>query len=346
MIKQFLQQLVVLQALISFTLFTPMAQAKASSPFTQQWVNEFNYSWTPESSFANAKSLFSTDQDHKDIDEDYNKFKEKPFNWNFQMDENGVALWQDGQKQFVFNDYNKESVTINGKVVSFKKGTSYKKFQSDFAKAVKSKSFSFNHLFIDEAHAILPFLLAGAVILGVAGVAAANETPTRKCLYSGTVPANDFASNVASSKFKGRRICSDMPRNYQKRLRLVARNFNDNMKFNERTNTRYQYRETCINQYAAAGRPRAVQICKCIYRKQLSCNAGGWNMLPQMAVQTCQTAYTFWTGCQNPTTPVVDTPTPTACNGKNGQNTCSPQVDPPVVDTPTPDQPHRPKTNQ
>lgn len=357
MIKQFLQQMIVLQAFIAFTVMAPVAQAKASSPFTSDWVNEFNYSWSLESSVAKAKSIFTTKQDHKDIDEAYQKSKDKNIKWRLAVDGDGAALWQGDKKEFVLNAFSKNSVTVNGMEISLKKGVSYNKFKMDFAKAVKSKSYSLNSLFIDEAHAFFPLFVGAFVAIAAVAASEANASPQKVCLNTYTVPMDQFANDYkAKGKFKSNSRCSSMPTDYQKRLRLVARNFNDNMPFSEKVSgSNLTHRPSCLTKYAGAGPSRSVQVCKCIYRKQLSCNQEGWNMTAKMAAATCQTAYGFWNGCQNPQpqTPTnghpgpVDTPSPGCVNGKNGQKcTTTVIVAPPIVENPSPQQPGRPKVER
>lgn len=348
-LKYFLNQLLVVMSFISFNLLSPVAQAQASTPFSQDWVSDTNYAWTLESSIDNLKSWFKTKEDHREIDAAFNQLKKQKLDWKLVQDNNGAIFLLNGEPAFHFDAFNKESATVNGTVVSFKKGVSFKKFVNDFTNAIKKKDYSLNSLFINEADAILPFLI-GALVIGGIALAASSANAGQNC----SVPSHPYCESLDRSKFKNGRKCNDMPTNYQRRLKLVSDQFKSNAKFNQNTNTSYRYSEACIVKYQEVGRPAAVQLCKCIYKKQRNCapdnsSAGsplyGWNMTEQMAEQTCMVAYRYWKEPCTTNTPPVDTPTPPTTCGKTSGGCNNPPVDDtPIEDTPTPDT-HRPKTS-
>ena len=68
-----------------------------------------------QTAVENAKKVFTTKQDHKDLDALYKKYKSKDFKFKFMQDGDGVALWNEGKKEFVFDHFDKSHVTINGK---------------------------------------------------------------------------------------------------------------------------------------------------------------------------------------------------------------------------------------
>ncbi|MBT3586430.1 MAG: hypothetical protein HN509_16095 [Halobacteriovoraceae bacterium] len=70
--------------------------------------------------------------------------------------------------------YNKKAIAINGKTIPLEKNKTFGAYYQSILKIAPSKKASFHpaNLFVDEAHALIGWLIAGAVILAGAGIAA------------------------------------------------------------------------------------------------------------------------------------------------------------------------------
>lgn len=285
-------------------------------------IDYLNYESNLEAIVMKYKGHFESRADHKYLDKllKENKKQFDKWLWRFEPRSGGnVALRINGRVQAIISDMdaNGRSYKLNGTPIAWTEGMSFKEYHEKNVAALKKNSVAgvFDTLFISEAHAIAPLLAFGLVAGGLAIAAnEANAANAPRCEYTArpiTVQSGGNQYSVQAdelrpyrSNFRGGRMCStrSMPRDFRRRLDMVRPNFRDNGKFNTDTNTQHRYDERCVRQYSSrmGGRPQAVQICKCIHRKQMSCQSGGWNMLEGMATSTCFTGYN---GCRVPDRP-------------------------------------------
>jgi hypothetical protein len=336
--------------------------AQASTNPLRGALDYLNYNNDVAGFAGPLKTQFKTQEDHRQIDSLIASLADttKKWVWRFEVQEGKqIAFRVNGKVQWTMTKLNIDDnkFEINGQEVQLRPGESFLSFQTKLTQILNKKSASLESIFINEAHAILPFLVVGG--LAAAGIFAA----TRASAAAPSCPAvsNAIASyennrTNRSQRFRRGTTCRDMPTDYQRRIEMVSRNFNWNEKFNARPNPhQFPHNEACVDYYAGSGdRARALQICKCIDRKQLSCDRGGWNMLPpnppylsptnpplsysnSMAAQTCEAGYQH---NQNQCGQRPATPTPPPGNdpygdvpnvGKGGTTT-----PPPTYDTPPP----------
>jgi hypothetical protein len=315
---------------------THPAQA-ASNPLVGI-VDYLNYNKDVSGFAGPLKEQFKTQEDHRQIDSMIQSLQKTTAKWlwRFEMkSKDQVALRVNGRVQWTAKnfDHDSNSFEVNGQKLTIKKGESFLSFQNKAMNSLQQKTAFFDPLFFSEARAFAPLALLAVLGLGavVAGSASAKKAPA-----CGVLPnplAGQKPETNRRDKFRRGQICGGMPRDYQRRIEMVSQNFKPNGFFNAHPSShQYPHNEACVDYYAGQGpRAAALQICKCIHRKQLPCSSGGWNMFPpnppyatannpnrtyqqSMAVQTCEVAYAHFKG-QCSSTPVYPQPLPGGGSG-------------------------------
>ncbi len=318
--------------------FTSLISQAGMDVNVRRAVSYLNYEANLESLITKYKGHFTSKADQKYLDQLLSKHKETTDKWLWRFEvrsEDKVALRINGRVQAILSEIDPVARTfkVNGAPIAWTDGQSFESFYNSLTNAVSKKAAQhpLEALFFERAHAILPLivgLVAGGALIMANEQAQAHQPQCEYTASAVTAQSSSGSRSVLANElqpyrnnFRGGRLCQGMPRDFRRRMELVRPNFRDNGMFNTRTNTRHQYDENCVTRYSErmGGRPRAVQICKCIHRKMSICDQGGWNMQEPMATSTCFTAFN---GCR-----VVDRPTPQP----------QPHYPPPVTDTPTPD---------
>ncbi|MCJ8275555.1 MAG: hypothetical protein HRT44_13385 [Bdellovibrionales bacterium] len=333
MLKSVLHKLFVIKLVVAFSFIA--ATAQGANEFSNKWYSHVN-TQSPAKYISVLKGHFKTSEDHKLIHDSFNELFKDKGKMKWQPHNNGAGFWYNDKQVFVLDSYGSTWVSINGTKVNTAKGVSFKKVMQDFEKVAKAKKFSMQGLFINEADAIIPFIIGGALaVVGLSAAHAHAQTP------EGQRQHTMFRRGVRCDS--ERRLSTD------RRNSMIARNFRSNGPFNTSVGNNHQrFSETCVSGYVdgrTLARPNAIQVCKCISRKQQRCDNRGWNMTEAGAIEYCTTGFCQWSNGQGgicqPTTvpPGSGTPdvTPPYCNKRNecsGQPVPTPQPDPDPITPP------------
>ncbi|MEM7647242.1 MAG: hypothetical protein AAF203_10050 [Pseudomonadota bacterium] len=254
----------LLNSFIVFCMLTATLPSQAANYSNYEVVGQLNYDTSLEGSARHLKSLFQTNEDKRQIDAKVDQLKNKVKRWKWRHETipgRGFALRVNGKTQMAISDINYEaqSFKVNGSLVTINRGESFLSALGKVERAYKPKrrSASFDFLFVNEAEAIVPFIVGIFGFLGLAGVAHAVESnrgrsPKEKCLANIRVndpdvkkfrfpPAHlkfittleNSSRVVDNAKFPGSSHCSwrKMPYDADERLRMIAENFDKGGRF-------------------------------------------------------------------------------------------------------------------
>ena len=307
----------------------PHVEAQSSFSFNPAWVKYINKKPLSLSKLR-LKLRFPTPADHKAIDSALNLAERSRNQWKWEKHTQGLAFIHKKKIRFIVNKIEKDSLVVNGKNLQLTPNLSYLQIKDQFIQVIKNgRKNALRNLWLKKAHANpLVFGAIGLVALFSLVVQAAEMPPLKnhtKCIDSRTPESYQPANSLAKENFKPYGSCvrffrGEMPEDYSARIRMVAKNF-DKGNMESRFTKPSPYTYSCMSEAKQVGvdKENALQVCRCISRKQKYCSRGGWNMTKAMAKSTCLTAFALYKSCKD---------------GKDTQTQAPPMKDQPIKEQP------------